>query len=282
MPCLAGRSSWMICLMFSNTLTLPTFGHCRRRETEIKHGRVAMFATMGQKLKQVRLHSWMRQWPCMNFGFFIILVQGYIAPEYYRFDGYLSPSMNLKFSDVPNGLKVQLRRWCRVIFSDFQRFSLGFNMFCFNDIFSINVNFRCFIIFMLLLRGLNLGDLDAQLFPPKSRRSPWCPKRAGRRSLLSLASSSWLSTRRPPSQAGFMLFAVRGLGLFASWHFLKAIMERATSALAWSASATPSRILRQGPSYMTTVITWYCMQLCTFFRLCLLWSSHVFEHVSIS
>ena len=47
--------------MFSNTLTLPTFGHCRRRETEIKHGRVAMFATMGQKLKQVRLHSWMRQ-----------------------------------------------------------------------------------------------------------------------------------------------------------------------------------------------------------------------------
>ena len=63
----------------------------------------------------------------MNFGFFIILVQGYIAPEYYRFDGYLSPSMNLKFSDVPNGLKVQLRRWCRVIFIDFQRFSLGFN-----------------------------------------------------------------------------------------------------------------------------------------------------------
>jgi len=47
----------------------------------------------------------------MNFGFFIILVQGYIAPEYYRFDGYLSPSMNLKFSDVPNGLKVQLRRY---------------------------------------------------------------------------------------------------------------------------------------------------------------------------
>ena len=153
MPCLAGRSSWMICLMFSNTLTLPTFGHCRRRETEIKHGRVAMFATMGQKLKQVRLHSWMRQWPCMNFGFFIILVQGYIAPEYYRFDGYLSPSMNLKFSDVPNGLKVQLRRWCRMIFSSFQRFSLGFNMFCFNDIFSINVNFRCFPILMLHLNS---------------------------------------------------------------------------------------------------------------------------------
>eukprot|EP00913_Durusdinium_trenchii_P017732 g16664.t1 len=49
----------------------------RRRETEIKHGRVAMFATMG-----------------------------YIVPEYYKFDGYLSPSMDLKFADVPNGLKA--------------------------------------------------------------------------------------------------------------------------------------------------------------------------------
>ncbi|CAK9105025.1 Fucoxanthin-chlorophyll a-c binding protein E [Durusdinium trenchii] len=49
----------------------------RRRETEIKHGRVAMFATMG-----------------------------YIVPEYYKFDGYLSPSLNLKFTDVPNGLKA--------------------------------------------------------------------------------------------------------------------------------------------------------------------------------
>ncbi|CAK9049130.1 unnamed protein product, partial [Durusdinium trenchii] len=48
-----------------------------RRETEIKHGRVAMFATMG-----------------------------YIVPEYYKFDGYLSPSMDLKFADVPNGLKA--------------------------------------------------------------------------------------------------------------------------------------------------------------------------------
>ena len=29
---------------------------------------------------------------------------GYIVPEYYKFPGYLSPSLVLKFSDVPNGL----------------------------------------------------------------------------------------------------------------------------------------------------------------------------------
>eukprot|EP00403_Amphidinium_massartii_P008578 CAMPEP_0178413434 /NCGR_PEP_ID=MMETSP0689_2-20121128/22525_1 /TAXON_ID=160604 /ORGANISM="Amphidinium massartii, Strain CS-259" /LENGTH=176 /DNA_ID=CAMNT_0020034705 /DNA_START=75 /DNA_END=602 /DNA_ORIENTATION=- len=38
----------------------------RRREVEIKHGRVAMFATMG-----------------------------YITPEYFKLDGYLSPSENI-------------------------------------------------------------------------------------------------------------------------------------------------------------------------------------------
>eukprot|EP00930_Biecheleria_cincta_P031629 TRINITY_DN2194_c0_g2_i1.p1 TRINITY_DN2194_c0_g2~~TRINITY_DN2194_c0_g2_i1.p1 ORF type:complete len:385 (-),score=71.18 TRINITY_DN2194_c0_g2_i1:276-1313(-) len=47
----------------------------RRRESEIKNGRVAMFATMG-----------------------------YIVPEYYKFPGLLAPSFNLKFADVPNGL----------------------------------------------------------------------------------------------------------------------------------------------------------------------------------
>ena len=29
---------------------------------------------------------------------------GYIVPEYYKFPGFLSPSLGLKFSDVPNGL----------------------------------------------------------------------------------------------------------------------------------------------------------------------------------
>eukprot|EP00435_Cladocopium_sp_Y103_P061801 s1033_g23.t1 len=47
----------------------------RRRAVEIKHGRIAMYATIG-----------------------------YIVPEYYKFPGYLSPSLGLKFSDVPNGL----------------------------------------------------------------------------------------------------------------------------------------------------------------------------------
>merc|ERR1719203_2594295 len=47
----------------------------RRREVELKHGRVCMFATLG-----------------------------YIVPEYVRFPGDLSPSLGLKFAEVPNGL----------------------------------------------------------------------------------------------------------------------------------------------------------------------------------
>merc|ERR1711972_840462 len=48
----------------------------RRRQTELKHGRVSMLATMG-----------------------------YITPEIAgKFPGYLSPSAGLKFEDIPNGL----------------------------------------------------------------------------------------------------------------------------------------------------------------------------------
>jgi hypothetical protein len=58
----------------------------RRREAEIKNGRVAMYACMG-----------------------------YIVPEYFRFPGYLSPSQELKFTDVPNGIaavgKVPIEGW---------------------------------------------------------------------------------------------------------------------------------------------------------------------------
>jgi len=47
----------------------------RRRAVEIKHGRISMYATIG-----------------------------YIVPEYFKFPGFLSPSLGLKFADLPNGL----------------------------------------------------------------------------------------------------------------------------------------------------------------------------------
>ena len=52
----------------------------RRRSVELKHGRVAMAAAMG-----------------------------YITPEYYKFPGFLSPSLGIKFSDVPNGADPSIR-----------------------------------------------------------------------------------------------------------------------------------------------------------------------------
>jgi len=63
----------------------------RRRTVEIKHGRISMYACIG-----------------------------YIVPEYARFPGYLSPSQELKFTDVPNGLaafsKVPLLGWLQILF----------------------------------------------------------------------------------------------------------------------------------------------------------------------
>merc|ERR1719450_1144600 len=63
----------------------------RRRSTELKHGRVSMYATIG-----------------------------YMVPEYARFPGTLSPSQGLKFTDVPNGLaalsKVPALGWVQIIF----------------------------------------------------------------------------------------------------------------------------------------------------------------------
>merc|ERR1719367_1776332 len=63
----------------------------RRRCVEIKHGRVSMLACIG-----------------------------YIVPEYFKFPGCLSPSIGLKFSDVPHGLaaltKVPAVGWTQIVF----------------------------------------------------------------------------------------------------------------------------------------------------------------------
>ncbi|CAK9091890.1 unnamed protein product [Durusdinium trenchii] len=68
-----------------------TEAYARRRQTEIKHGRIAMLATMG-----------------------------YMTPEITgKFPGYLSPSLGLKFADVPNGLaaisKVPAAGWGQIL-----------------------------------------------------------------------------------------------------------------------------------------------------------------------
>merc|ERR1712032_1745113 len=61
----------------------------RRREVELKHGRVSMIATIG-----------------------------YFVPEYFKFPGDLSPSLGIKFADVPNGLgafsKVPAYGWLQI------------------------------------------------------------------------------------------------------------------------------------------------------------------------
>ncbi|CAK0856285.1 unnamed protein product, partial [Prorocentrum cordatum] len=66
------------------------FNFARRREVELKHGRVSMFATIG-----------------------------YIVPEYYKLPGFLSPSYGIQFSEVPNGLgalsKVPALGWLQII-----------------------------------------------------------------------------------------------------------------------------------------------------------------------
>jgi hypothetical protein len=61
----------------------------RRRATELKHGRLSMFACLG-----------------------------YIVPEYYKWPGYCSESKGLKFADIPNGLaalsKVPAAGWVQI------------------------------------------------------------------------------------------------------------------------------------------------------------------------
>jgi len=76
----------------------------RRRSVEIKHGRICMLATMG-----------------------------YITPEITgKFPGYLSPSAELKFADIPNGLaaisKVPGAGWAQIVaYMGYCEFSGGFD-----------------------------------------------------------------------------------------------------------------------------------------------------------
>merc|ERR1719281_1912568 len=64
--------------------------YARRRETELKHGRVSMLACIG-----------------------------FIVPEYFKFPGFLSPKSGLSFEDVPNGLaaitKVPSLGWVQIV-----------------------------------------------------------------------------------------------------------------------------------------------------------------------
>merc|ERR1712242_656562 len=76
----------------------------RRRSVEIKHGRICMLATMG-----------------------------YITPEITgKLPGYLSPSQELKFEDIPNGLgaisKVPAAGWLQILaYFGFCEFSGGWD-----------------------------------------------------------------------------------------------------------------------------------------------------------
>merc|ERR1719188_2665705 len=67
-----------------------TAQYARRRETELKHGRISMLACIG-----------------------------FIVPEYFKFPGFLSPKSGLSFEDVPNGLaavtKVPGLGWVQIV-----------------------------------------------------------------------------------------------------------------------------------------------------------------------
>jgi len=80
------------------------FSFKRRRSVEIKHGRICMLATMG-----------------------------YITPELTgKWPGFLSPSENLKFADIPNGLaaisKVPFTGWVQMIaYAGFTEVKAGYD-----------------------------------------------------------------------------------------------------------------------------------------------------------
>jgi len=115
----ADRAKIVSILAFENELGVqPPFGfwdplnftadgdvveYKRRRQVEIKHGRISMLACIG-----------------------------YIVPEYFKFPGYISPSSGIKFADIPNGLaaltKVPSGGWAQyVYFCGFSELFLAYN-----------------------------------------------------------------------------------------------------------------------------------------------------------
>eukprot|EP00438_Fugacium_kawagutii_P030863 Skav215437 [mRNA] locus=scaffold745:294911:295539:- [translate_table: standard] len=79
----------------------------RRRQTELKHGRISMLATMGYITPEITGEQDQNV-----FDKLIVLHVG-------KFPGYLSPSAGLKFADVPNGLaaisKVPAAGWGQIL-----------------------------------------------------------------------------------------------------------------------------------------------------------------------
>ncbi len=59
-------------------------------------------------------------WPCFDHGSaWLVQFFHFLKDIFGKFDGYLSPSQNLKFADVPSGLaaisKVPLEGWLQVL-----------------------------------------------------------------------------------------------------------------------------------------------------------------------
>ena len=117
----------------------------RRRQTELKHGRIAMLATMGY-ITPEQLAVYVRLWfiillcplftaSCLPSQDIISILHHTACEGMYvdrpsdkpstepritgKFPGYLSPSAGLKFADVPNGLaaisKVPAAGWGQIL-----------------------------------------------------------------------------------------------------------------------------------------------------------------------
>ena len=102
-----------------------TENFARRRQTELKHGRISMLATCSKfgiifHLVCFKIPTCAYQTPRFDFEPTTEATMGYITPEITgKLPGYLSPSAGLKFADVPNGLaaisKVPAAGWGQIL-----------------------------------------------------------------------------------------------------------------------------------------------------------------------